>query len=369
MENGKKTNWIDQTCLIIGVGLTTMTVVGFLGRLFWVCDLFSHFRVQYFQLFLVLIGVSIWRRQNKQMVVFILLACLNYALVLPLYFGKPSVATEPPARAMLMNLNASNGNSEQVLTAIRTADPDLLLLEEVTPKWAAELGFLESFTLDVSQNPSRPSATPPEEGNVHDDDATSPSLEGCRNGGVGSPFPEMTSQLSLALDYPYRVSDVRNGCFGIMLLSKHPLSRTNVVFIGSAGVPTIVADVHLPQGEISLIGTHPVPPISVEFSNHRNHQLTALPDLISTQKYPVLLIGDLNASPWSAHFGQLLKDSGLKNSMKHFGFQPSWPSDNRFFRIPIDHILHSPDILIHRRAVGGDVGSDHLPVIVDFSIR
>ncbi len=312
MKPVKKTNWIDRLPLIAGAGLAAVTLLGFLGRFCWVCDLFSHFRVQYFQAFLVLIGISIWRRQTKRMIAFILLACLNYALVLPLYFGKPPVATEPPARAMLMNLNASNGNSEQVLRAIRTADPDLLLLEEVTPKWASEL-----------------------------------------NG----------------LDYPYRVSKVRNDCFGIVLLSKHPLSRTNVVFVGSAGVPTIVADVHLPQGEISLIGTHPVPPISAEFSKHRNHQLTALPDLISTQKYSVLLMGDLNASPWSAHFGRLLKASGLKNSMKHFGFQPSWPSDNRFLRIPLDHILHSPDILIHRRAVGGDVGSDHLPVIVDFSIR
>jgi len=298
--------------LIAGAGLAAVTLLGFLGRFCWVCDLFSHFRVQYFQAFLVLIGISIWRRKDKRTIAFILLACLNYALVLPLYFGKPPVATEPSARAMLMNLNASNGNFEQVLRAIRTADPDLLLLEEVTPKWAEELSVLKT---------------------------------------------------------PYRVSKVRNDCFGIVLLSKHPLSRTNVVFVGSAGVPTIVADVHLPQGEISLIGTHPVPPISAEFSKHRNHQLTALPDLISTQKYPVLLMGDLNASPWSAHFGRLLKASGLKNSMKHFGFQPSWPSDNRFLRIPLDHILHSPDILIHRRAVGGDVGSDHLPVLVDFSIR
>ncbi len=312
MKSAKKMNWIDRLSLIAGAGLAAATLLGFLGRFCWVCDLFSHFRVQYFQLFLVLIGISIWRRQNRRMVAFILLACLNYAFVLPLYFGKPPVAIEPSARAMLLNLNASNGNAEEVLNAIRTADPDLLLLEEVTPKWASELNIL---------------------------------------------------------DYPYRVSKPQEGCFGIMLLSKHPLSRTNMVFVGSAGVPSIVADVYLPQGEISLIGTHPVPPISAEFSKHRNNQLAMLSQLVREQKHPVLLIGDLNASPWSAHFRRLLKDSGLKNSMKHFGFQPSWPSDNRFFRIPLDHILHSPEILIHRRAVGGNVGSDHLPVIVDFSLK
>ena len=303
---------LDRLCVIVGVGLAVATLLGFLGRFFWVFDLFSHFRVQLFQAFLVLIGIAIWKRQSKRMVAFILLACLNYAFVLPLYFGKPPVATEQPVRVMQMNLNAANGNAEQVLKAIQSANPDLLLLEEVTPKWAAKLSVLA---------------------------------------------------------YPYHVADVREGCFGILFLSKVPLSRTNVVFIGGAGVPTITADVHLPQGEISLIGTHPLPPISSEYSNHRNAQLTELSSLVRKQKNPVLLIGDLNASPWSYSFRRLLKDSGLKNSMKHFGFQPSWPSQNRLLRIPIDHMLHSPEILIHNRAVGSDVGSDHFPVIVDFTVE
>ena len=307
----RRKNRINRVCMIAGAGLAAATLLGFLGRVFWVFDLFSHFRVQYFQAFLLLIGVSIWKKNNRQLVYWILLACLNYAFVLPLYFGRPPVATEQPVRAMLMNLNAANGNTEQVLHAIQTADPDLLLLEEVTPKWAAELSVLE---------------------------------------------------------YPYRLAEPQEGCFGIMLLSKHPLSKTNVVFVGTAGVPTMVADVHLPRGEISLIGTHPLPPINGDFSKHRNNQLAALSQLVREQKNPVLLIGDLNASPWSAHFTRLLKDSGLKNSMKHFGFQPSWPVGSRLLRIPIDHMLHSPEIVVHNRVVGSDVGSDHLPVVVDFSL-
>ncbi|MBI9020050.1 MAG: endonuclease/exonuclease/phosphatase family protein [Verrucomicrobia bacterium] len=314
MSSENTSNIIDRLCLLVGVGLALATLAGFLGRLFWVFDLFSHFRVQIFQAALVLIGIAVWRKQNRQLVLWILLAGLNYAFVLPLYFGKPPVAAEQPARAMLMNLNALNGNADQVLNAIRTADPDLLLLEEVTPTWAGKLSVLN-------------------------------------------------------IDYPYRVSKVRNDPFGILLLSKLPLSRTNVVFVGDAQVPTIVAAVHLPQGEIFVVGTHPVPPVSAEFSNLRNRQLAALPQWVREQKKPVLLIGDLNTSPWSSHFTRLLKDSGLQNSMKGFGFQPSWPSGNRLLRIPLDHMLHSPEILIHNRVVGSDVGSDHLPLLIDFSVR
>jgi endonuclease/exonuclease/phosphatase (EEP) superfamily protein YafD len=285
MKNIKKRSLFNRLCIIAAGGVAVVTIFGFLGRLYWMLNLFSHFRVQLFQICLVLVGIALWRRKNKQAAVLAAVACLNYAVVLPFYFGKPSSASGPTVRAMLMNINASNGNTEQVLTVIRTAAPDILLLEEVTPKWAHELRVLNT-------------------------------------------------------DYPYRVDAHQEGCFGIMLLSKVPLSHTNVVFIGDAGVPSILATAHLPQGEVSVIGTHPPPPVSANFSKHRNNQMAALPQFVREQKNPVLLIGDLNMSPWSPYFTRLLEDSGLKNSMQGFGFQPSWPADNHFLRIPIDHILY-----------------------------
>jgi endonuclease/exonuclease/phosphatase (EEP) superfamily protein YafD len=296
----------------VAAGLVLATLLGFFGRFSWVFDLFSHFRVQYMQIGLVLIGIALWRRLNKRAVALVLLACLNYAFVLPLYFGKPAPATEKPTRAMLMNINAGNGNTKQVLDAIRNANPDILLLEEVTPRWAAELAVLNA-------------------------------------------------------DYKYRIAEPQGGCFGIMLLSKVPLEHGKVVEIGSAGVPSIVAEAHLPKGVVTIIGTHPLPPASAEYSKHRNMQLIELPYVAANQKYPVLLIGDLNATPFSYWFKRV-GEMGLQNSMKGFGFQPTWPSNNRFLRIPLDHVLHSPEITIHDRVVGGDVGSDHFPVIVDFTL-
>lgn len=298
---------------VIAIGLVVASVLGFAGGLFWAFDLFSHFRVQYFQLCLVLIFIALWKRLYKRTAALVLLAGLNYAFVLPFYFGKPDVPGNKPIRAMLMNINALNGNTELVMTAIREADPDILLLEEVTTKWERKLGILEN-------------------------------------------------------QYPHRVIKSRDDCFGIMLVSKLPISKGTVLSVGEAEIPTITATIHTPQGDVSLIGTHPLPPIGKSYALLRNDQLQALPSLIAKQKHPVLLIGDLNASPWSPCFSQLLKESGLKNSMKGFGFQPSWPSGLRLMRIPIDHVLHSSKIVIHNRMVGGNVGSDHFPVIVDFSI-
>jgi endonuclease/exonuclease/phosphatase (EEP) superfamily protein YafD len=299
---------------VMTIGLAIATLFGFLGRFHWFMDMFSHFRVQYMQLCLVPFFIALWKHLNKQAIALVVLVCVNYTFILPLYIGRPAPATEKPFRAMLMNINAGNGNTEQVLGLIRQTQPDILLLEEATPKWAHELEVLHA-------------------------------------------------------SYPYRVADPQEGCFGIMLLSKYPLEHGEVVQIGEAGVPSIVAHAYFPEGVVAIIGTHPLPPIGAEGSLQRDLQLAALPKIIHQQKHPVLLIGDLNTSPWSSHFTELLNKSGLKNSMKGFGHQPSWPVNHFFLRIPLDHVLHSPEITIHNRAVLRDVGSDHFPVIVDFSIR
>lgn len=298
---------------LLSLGLLAATLLGFLGSLHWFIDLFSHFRVQYMQLCLPLIGMALWQRWNKRAGALVLLALINYSFVLPFYFGKPDVPPTKPIRAMMMNIYAGNGNTDQVLESIQTADPDILLLEEVTLKWEKELKILND-------------------------------------------------------DYTYRISEPRDDCFGIMLLSKYPLERTEIVEIGNAGVPSIITEAHLPQGVISIIGTHPLPPIGAACSHQRNNQLAALPAYINEQALPVLLIGDLNTTPWSPHFKNLMNRSGLKNSMKGFGFQPSW-TGNAFLKIPLDHMLHSEEIIIHNRMIGPDIGSDHRPVIVDLSLK
>lgn len=299
---------------VIAIGVLIATTLGFLGHFNWFLDLFSHFRVQYLQICLIPFAIALWKRRNKLAVALIMLVCINYTFVLPLYFGKPDAAKSKPIRAMLMNINAGNGNTEQVLESINHANPDLLLLAEVTPKWASELEILNTT-------------------------------------------------------YRYRIAEPQAGCFGIMLLSKYPLEQGQVVKIGSAGVPSIIADVYFPEGEVSIIGTHPLPPVGAEYSRQRNVQLAELPRYVKEQKHPVLLMGDLNTTPWSPHFRKLMNDSGLKNSMQGFGHQPSWPSNIPFLRIPLDHMLYSDGINIHNRMILQGVGSDHLPVILDFSVN
>lgn len=101
----------------------------------------------------------------------------------------------------------------------------------------------------------------------------------------------------------------------------------------------------------------------------RNEQLTALAQFVTDIRGPIVLLGDLNTSPWSFFFRRLLEQSGLRDSAKGYGVQPTWPSFFRPARIPIDHCLHSPDMVVTDRRVGEAFGSDHLPLIVELAFR
>lgn len=93
-----------------------------------------------------------------------------------------------------------------------------------------------------------------------------------------------------------------------------------------------------------------------------------LPRYVHRAASPVLLLGDLNVSPWSPYFRRLLRESGLRDSSQGRGVRPTWPTFNPLMLIPIDHCLYSPGIAIVNRQTGPHVGSDHFPVIVDFVI-
>ena len=82
----------------------------------------------------------------------------------------------------------------------------------------------------------------------------------------------------------------------------------------------------------------------------------------------MIVIGDLNLTPWSPRFRALLDDGGLGDSRVGFGHHATWPVWFPLLLIPIDHVLADPEIKVYRREVGPAVGSDHYPVLVELGI-
>jgi len=297
-----------------GTVASISTVLALLGRFSWFLDLFSHFRVQYLLGLLVVAILLLFGRHYKVASVFLFFACVNAGFVLPLYFGKQPLPAEatPIVRVMLLNVNNRGGDPERVGDMVVAVDPDILVLQEISARWLS-------------------------------------ALEGLKH------------------TYPYTLTRPREDNFGIGLFSKLPIAEGEIVYIGSIEVPSILATLRAEDTDLRIIATHPMPPIGGKLSRSRNEQLDLLP-AYTQSNLPILLLGDLNVTPWNYHFRRLLARSGLRDSVQGYGVQPTWPNFSSFLRIPLDHCLHSEDIVIVDRKIGEDVASDHFPLIVDFVI-
>jgi len=296
--------------------LVVATLLGFCGRWHWFPDLFSHFRVQYLVALSIVGGSLLLLPRKGWAMACFACAVVNFAPILPMYVDRedpPHLEPDSTLRAMLLNVNTRLGEPDAVTQLVREHEPDLVALLEIDSRW---LEALES----------------------------------------------------LATSHPHVVTRPRGDNFGIGLFSRFPIEESRIVEIGPTTVPSIRATVSTEQGRLRLLATHPPPPVGPTYSRWRNEQLADLSASLDPSG-PLLLLGDLNTTPWNVHFRRLLERSGLHDSARGHGVQTTWPADNLLLRIPLDHCLHSSSIVIEDRWTGPGVGSDHLPVFVDFAIR
>ena len=80
----------------------------------------------------------------------------------------------------------------------------------------------------------------------------------------------------------------------------------------------------------------------------------------------VLIVGDLNSTPYSFHFKKLLNTLNLNTFYHPFQSFNTWPSFfPNFMRIQIDNILFKGNFKFTNISVGKNYKSDHLPLYVD----
>jgi endonuclease/exonuclease/phosphatase (EEP) superfamily protein YafD len=297
-----------------GAAVCFLTLTGYAGRFWWPLEITCHFRLQYAVLLSGFTGCYLLGRKWRLAAAFSLFAALNWIPVTSqCWLGQmssPSPGAAKPLRVMLMNVCTENQRYDLVQRCIADHHPDLIVLEELDERWLQ-------------------------------------ALAGVR------------------IQYPYSIYETREDNFGIALLSRLPLDSSNVLALGKSDVPSITATMRWEDQLLTIIGTHPLPPGGVRNTPERDIQLIAAASHISQIKTPTILLGDLNTSPWSYAFQDLLRNSHLKDSSRGHGFQPTWPANFPPLGVPIDHCLHSPQLQTIQRHTGPRTGSDHLPIIVD----
>ena len=158
-----------------------------------------------------------------------------------------------------------------------------------------------------------------------------------------------------------------NLTFGTLVLARDPVEAISFGF--AEGQPRAVQLVYSPQGwpvTVDVLATHPLSPVNEVDAGLRDAQIEFAADWAADRRGAYLVVGDLNATPWSSSFGLLLDRGSLRNSQVGFGVQPSFSANtNVLFRVPIDHLLHSDSLTVRERKLGPRLGSDHFPLLVD----
>ena len=293
-----------------------LTALSFLGSLSWQMELMTHFRVQYGALLLVAATLlAIFRKWKHAIFVGMFILANLLSLFPHIYSHEVSETTDgQKVRLALLNINSRNESFEKVRDFIASSDADLLVIAEVTDKWMDELKILR-------------------------------------------------------LDYPYVVGDPSEGNFGIALFSRIPLEEASIVELGDVGAPSVSAVLSVEDLRFKLLGTHTLPPRDAAYAAYRDRQYEALAEFVKESELAVIVLGDLNATPWSPAFTNLVRNSGLEDSSRGWGLSYTWPAGLWLLGVPIDHCLVSKDLEVVHREVGPDIGSGHYPLVVNVRLQ
>lgn len=168
-------------------------------------------------------------------------------------------------------------------------------------------------------------------------------------------------------DYPHRVliGQARAGDHARSIIaSRYPILQG--LPERPDGLSAVGATVQTSIGPINVFGVHLTRPWPYQYQWGQITQVMALAERMkAAPDHPVIAAGDFN-SVSSARIGkQIQSDLGLIPAP---GWPGTWPSQiPAFAGITIDQVYRSPDLALITRRLGEPTGSDHRPVITEFT--
>jgi endonuclease/exonuclease/phosphatase (EEP) superfamily protein YafD len=317
----KRRENLSLLLLITAVLVSVPLVLGFLGSAHPMLDSFGHFRPHLAILMGLLALPLLFTKMRREGAMILLFAILAFSTTLGaarnLLNGSSSAQADVPttgARYSLVQINLRYNNPEpkRVMQMVAQEKPDVITYQEAGADWAMWIDILKG--------------TYPYHFECHKDGS---------NMGVGilsrRPFSEGSAQLCLGDDR---------------------LAMTSIDFSGtSVNVAAYHAVLPWPYGQASIIDA-------------------LVPEL---QKFsgPMIIAGDFNATPWSNAVHRIEKASTTKAMT---GIGGTWMLQNLpiklapYVGLPIDQVLVSHEIEAPAATTREDVGSDHLPIRLEFSV-
>jgi endonuclease/exonuclease/phosphatase (EEP) superfamily protein YafD len=191
---------------------------------------------------------------------------------------------------------------------------------------------------------------------------------------------EVSPELATALQgdafdrWPHRVVLPRQDAFGIAVLSRVPMDARfeelgAEVSEGSpvdspVSEPMVVADLTVDGRALRLLAVHTLPPFDRRYAEVWRRQCAALVSRVAEEERPLVLAGDLNATPFHRVIREL---EGLGLSDGHGavgrGLATTFPTNRWLPPMLLDHVLASEELTftsVRERAI---TGSDHRTVV------
>ena len=181
---------------------------------------------------------------------------------------------------------------------------------------------------------------------------------------------DVWAQKIKTLDYSYGVNVPLDNTYGMILLSKYPIIKSEILYRVEEDVPSIVADIKIGEKVVHFYTAHPRPPVPPESDSSipKELELSHLANSLKSLPHDhILVVGDMNDVPWSASSKKFKKTTKLKDPRIGRGLFGTFPS---YFpvMIPLDHIYCSADFSVKEIKTLEANGSDHLPIYVEFGL-
>ena len=305
--------------LAMVAGLGAALGFGYLGRLHPAFDSFSHLRLHLAGLLLLAAPVLLVLRLRAEAAFALLLglAAPAQTVALPPWADdEPGIAAagETAAHYSLLHLNLryDNATPEAVLSLIGRTRPDVMTLTEVSGMWAQRLALLEAA-------------------------------------------------------YPHRVICPQPSFIGgTAILSRRPFAAGSAPWCGNRGA---FAHAHVDLGgrAVEVVALHMGWPWPFE----QPWQLPRVEPLLRDIGGTAIVAGDLNAVPWSRTAKRLAAAAEARILR---GIGPTWLDRRlpaaliRWIGLPIDNVMVKGAVAPTALATLEDVGSDHLPVLLEFGL-
>ena len=312
----QRLRFLRLAVLAMAVAGVAATGIAFLGDWHWYADLFAHLRPQYcVWLALAALGALVLKHRPALLLAVIGLLA-NAAALAPyaLPWRDEGGAGAAGRTWTFASLNLLYGNREvsSVTGYVRRVRPDVVVFQEVSARWATDLEEMRDL-------------------------------------------------------YPYRSTQARKNGFGVAVFSREkPVTLTMQAMNDRVGELAVFAEWESEGRRFGLAGVHPDKPDKEWKTQMRRAYLGEVAQWCEARaraNEPVVVIGDFNATPWSASMKAFTRDTRLRNTSQGTIFGATWNVWEPH-RLLIDHALLSAHCTLLAREVGPDVGSDHRPLLI-----